>query len=69
MKIRNLCFSALAAAGLSVSVTGVQAQDSDYVVPRTEYGQPDLSGVWNFSSFVPMQRRLMTLVSQEQQQQ
>jgi len=56
MKIRNLCFSALAAAGLSVSVTGVQAQDSDYVVPRTEYGQPDLSGVWNFSSFVPMQR-------------
>ena len=56
MKIRNLCFSALAAAGLSVSVTVVQAQDSDYVVPRTEYGQPDLSGVWNFSSFVPMQR-------------
>jgi len=56
MKIRNLCFSALAAAGLSVSVTGVQAQDGDYVVPRTEYGQPDLSGVWNFSSFVPMQR-------------
>lgn len=32
------------------------AQDSDYVVPRTEYGQPDLGGVWNFSSFVPMQR-------------
>ena len=56
MKIRNLCFSALAAAGLNVSVTVVQAQDSDYVVPRTEYGQPDLSGVWNFSSFVPMQR-------------
>ena len=56
MKIRNLCFSVLAAAGLSVSVTGVQAQDGDYVVPRTEYGQPDLSGVWNFSSFVPMQR-------------
>ena len=56
MKIRNLCFSALAAAGLSVSVTVVQAQDSDCVVPRTEYGQPDLSGVWNFSSFVPMQR-------------
>ena len=28
----------------------------DYVVPRTEWGQPDLHGVWNFSSNVPMQR-------------
>lgn len=27
-----------------------------YVVPRTEWGQPDLQGVWNFSSDVPMQR-------------
>lgn len=28
----------------------------DYQVPRTEWGQPDLQGVWNFSSDVPMQR-------------
>jgi hypothetical protein len=28
----------------------------DYVIPRTEWGQPDLQGVWNFSSNVPMQR-------------
>ena len=28
----------------------------DYEVPRTEWGQPDLQGVWNFSSNVPMQR-------------
>ncbi len=28
----------------------------DYVVPHTEWGQPDLQGVWNFSSNVPMQR-------------
>jgi hypothetical protein len=28
----------------------------DYVVPRTEWGQPDLQGVWNFSSNTPMQR-------------
>ena len=28
----------------------------DYVVPRTEWGQADLQGVWNFSSDVPMQR-------------
>ena len=32
------------------------AQDGDYQVPRTEWGQPDLQGVWNFSSDVPMQR-------------
>ena len=28
----------------------------DYVVPRTEWGQADLQGVWNFSSNVSMQR-------------
>jgi hypothetical protein len=27
-----------------------------YRVPRNEYGQPDLRGVWNFSSDVPLQR-------------
>ena len=34
----------------------VSAQNGDYPVPRTEWGQPDLRGVWNFSSDVPMQR-------------
>ena len=28
----------------------------DYEIPRTQWGQPDLQGVWNFSSNVPMQR-------------
>ncbi len=28
----------------------------NYVVPRTEWGQPDLQGVWNFNSNTPMQR-------------
>lgn len=32
----------------------VSAQD--YQVPQNEWGQPDLQGVWNFSSDVPMQR-------------
>ena len=32
-----------------------QALD-DYEIPRTEWGQPDLQGVWNFSSNVSMQR-------------
>ncbi|MEQ8954467.1 MAG: hypothetical protein RL120_10060 [Gammaproteobacteria bacterium] len=28
----------------------------DFEVPRTEWGHPDLQGVWNFSSNIPMQR-------------
>ncbi len=35
--------------------TTAQAAD-DYTVPRTEYGQPDLQGVWNFSSDIPLER-------------
>lgn len=43
-------------AMISASLTlGVFAQEN-YEVPRTEFGQPDLQGVWNFSSDVPMQR-------------
>lgn len=37
------------------AVSSVQAAD-DYTVPKTDYGQPDLQGVWNFSSNTPMQR-------------
>jgi hypothetical protein len=29
---------------------------TQYQAPRNEYGQPDLRGVWNFSSDVPLQR-------------
>ncbi len=29
---------------------------ADYEVPRTDWGLPDLQGVWNFSSNVPLQR-------------
>lgn len=32
------------------------AQDDAYEAPKTEYGHPDLQGVWNFSSSTPMQR-------------
>ena len=38
-----------------VSLSFAQTAE-DYVVPRTEWGQPDLQGVWNFSSNVPLQR-------------
>jgi len=39
---------------LQGSQSGLAAEDYD--VPRTEWGLPDLQGVWNFSSNVPMQR-------------
>ncbi len=38
------------------SLTGGAFAADAYVAPRTEWGQPDLQGVWNFSSNVPMQR-------------
>lgn len=30
--------------------------DSNFTVGKTEWGQPDLQGVWNFSSNIPMER-------------
>ena len=39
---------------ICVSQTSYLAES--YTVPKTEWGQPDLQGVWNFSSNVPMQR-------------
>lgn len=31
-------------------------QNSDWVMPRTEYGRPDLQGIWLFGSRTPLQR-------------
>jgi hypothetical protein len=53
MKFREI---ALTAAMTAILSAGVQAQDGDYEAPRTEWGQPDLQGVWNFSSFIPLER-------------
>jgi len=44
---------------LAVTTTGTATAagpDPKYKAPRTENGQPDLQGVWNFSSGVPLQR-------------
>ena len=30
--------------------------DKRYVAPKTEFGHPDLRGVWNFSSNTPLER-------------
>lgn len=52
MKTKMLMLSCLFA---SITGQNVLAQGT-YIAPRTEWGQPDLQGVWNFSSNVPMQR-------------
>src|SRR5262245_55289584 len=45
---------------LLLVVTGVAApafgQQAKYRAPRTEGGQPDLQGMWNYTSGVPLQR-------------
>jgi hypothetical protein len=44
---------------VTVTISVAQAAPSGkpkYVVPRNEYGQPELRGVWNFSSDTPMER-------------
>jgi len=51
MKLRVLV---VAITGL-LSVGQALAQD-DYAPERTEWGQPDLQGVWNFSSVIPLER-------------
>lgn len=53
MKSLKLLISSLLS---SIVVIGSAQAADDYTVPRTEYGQPDLQGVWNFSSNTPMQR-------------
>ena len=53
MKVRLL----LLCSTLMAPITLTFAQSSgDYVAPRTEWGHPDLQGVWNFNSETPMQR-------------
>jgi hypothetical protein len=51
MKLREL---ALVTAVSALLGGAVQAQD--YEAPKTQWGQPDLQGVWNFSSTIPMER-------------
>ncbi len=47
----------LVVALLIIPLTSGIAQNSDsYVVPKTQWGQPDLQGVWNFNSETPLQR-------------
>ena len=50
-------FPTLIMLSLLMVVNGVTAQTgSDYHVPKNAWGDPDLSGVWNFASNTPMER-------------
>jgi hypothetical protein len=53
MKSTAKLFIAVAAA--TTCLSGTLAQE-DFVTPRTEWGHPDLQGVWNFASDIPMSR-------------
>jgi hypothetical protein len=49
--------SVLTAASLVAASALAEAKaPAKFVVPKTEYGQPDLRGVWNFSSNTPFER-------------
>lgn len=50
-------FAKLIAVGAVMSHSALASDEPrDYRTPRNEYGQPDLRGVWNFSSDVPLER-------------
>jgi len=40
----------------SLTLIALPVLAQDYTVPLTEWEQPDLQGVWNFSSDIPLQR-------------
>jgi len=46
------CLTILSSLIPLVPVNGAE----NYIAPLTEWGQPDLQGVWNFSSDIPLQR-------------
>lgn len=46
----------LTAIAVGCAITASSFAAEDYTVPRTEWDQPDLQGVWNFSSNTPMER-------------
>ena len=40
----------------SAAIAAEAGKSPKYAVPKNEYGQPDLRGVWNFSSNTPFER-------------
>ena len=56
MKLTRKAIQSLTTVAVGCAISASVIAADDYVVPRTEWGQPDLQGVWNFSSNTPMQR-------------
>lgn len=48
--------NSLVSLTLCASIASTAFAADDFEAPRTQWGQPDLQGVWNFSSNTPMQR-------------
>jgi hypothetical protein len=53
-RIRSLA-SALATVAL-LACAQATAQDADWTVPRTAWGDPDMQGVWRYEGAIPLER-------------
>ena len=49
--MKNLVLTIMLSTSSSIGII-----QTDYIIPRTEYDQPNLQGVWNFASHTPVQR-------------
>tara|TARA_R100000306_G_scaffold62513_1_gene71599 strand:- start:95893 stop:96921 length:1029 start_codon:yes stop_codon:yes gene_type:complete len=54
--ILSAAVAAVVTGGLALTAVQSTMAADDYTAPRNEWGQPDLRGVFNFSSNTPMQR-------------
>ena len=52
--MRNLSLLVLLVS--AVTAASAAGPDAKYKAPRAENGQPDVQGMWNFSSDVPLER-------------
>lgn len=50
-------FAAPSASAQSVSEVAAASASSDYKAPRTVYGHPDISGIWNQDGFIMIESR------------
>ena len=56
MRLNQRAVSFALVVALAGTAAAASAQGIKYKAPRTESGQPDLQGVWNFDSGVPLER-------------